>query len=276
MHDPNGVVVISRSVNLPTRRLFLFPGMAGAAAFLCATRSGVARANANIPTCVLSGEQTIGPYYLGLMKVRQDLTEGKPGFPLKLRLTVVDVTRCLPLQNAAVDIWHCDALGIYSGFTANGPDGPGPATSASREHDNTSFLRGVQLTDADGTVEFSTIYPGWYVSRDVHIHVRVHVGGGVTESSYRGGHVAYTGQLFFKDEITDAVARHEPYAKHDVTRTRQEEDDVFVTQHGSGSMLMLSQLNKRSIEDGFIATAVLGIHPNATTNALILETALRF
>jgi protocatechuate 3,4-dioxygenase beta subunit len=274
MQDLSGMVVISRSVDLPTRRLFLFRGMAGAAAFLCATRSGVARAKANIPSCVLSGEQTIGPYYLDLMKVRQDLTEGKPGFPLKLRLTVVDATRCLPVQNAAVDVWHCDALGIYSGFAANGPDGPGPAASISREHENTTFLRGVQLTDADGMVEFSTIYPGWYVSRDVHIHVRVHVDGGITDASYRGGHVAYTGQLFFKDEITDAIASHQPYAKHDATRTRQDEDDVFVTQHGSGSMLTLTQLNKRSIEDGFIATAVLGIDPNATTNSLILETAL--
>jgi bisphosphoglycerate-dependent phosphoglycerate mutase len=104
----------------------------------------------------------------------------------------------------------------------------------------------------------------------------VNVGGDVTDASYRGGHVAYTGQLFFKDEITDAVARHEPYAKHDVTRTRQDEDDVFVAQHGSGSMLALTQLNKRSIEDGFIATAVLGIDPNAITSSLIFETALIF
>jgi protocatechuate 3,4-dioxygenase beta subunit len=158
----------------------------------------------------------------------------------------------------------------------HGPEEPGPAAFASREHDKTTFLRGVQLTDTDGMVEFSTIYPGWYVSRDVHIHVRVHVGGGVTDASYRGGHDAYTGQLFFRDEITDAVAKHDPYAKHDVTRTRQDEDDVFVTQHGSGSMLTLAQLNKRSIEDGFVATAVLGIDPNATTSSLILQTALIF
>jgi protocatechuate 3,4-dioxygenase beta subunit len=271
MNDRSGIAVTSRSVDLPTRRLFLFRGMAGAAAFLCATRSVVARAKANIPSCVLSGEQTIGPYYLDLMKVRRDLTEGKPGFPLKLRLTVIDVTRCVPVQNAAIDVWHCDALGIYSGFTADGPDEP-----PDREHDKTTFLRGVQLTDADGMVEFSTIYPGWYVSRDVHIHVRVHVGCAVTGASYRGGHVAYTGQLFFKDEITDAVARHEPYTKQDVTRTRQDEDEVFVAQHGRGSMLALTQLNKQSIEDGFLATAVLGIDPNAITSSLIFETALIF
>lgn len=181
---------------------------------------------------------------------------------------VVDVKRCLPVQNAAVDIWHCDALGTYSGFAAHNPDGP-----PSREHNNTTFLRGVQLTDDDGTAEFSTIYPGWHMSRDVHIHVRVHIGGSVTDARHAGGHVTYTGQLFFRDEITDAVARHQPYATHDVARTRQE-DDVFVTQHGRSSMLRLTQLNKRSIEDGFLATAVLGIDPNATTGSLILKTAL--
>jgi protocatechuate 3,4-dioxygenase beta subunit len=271
MEKPTGVVLTSRSVDLPTRRLFVFRGMAGAAALICATRSKADQAKANIPSCLLSPEQTIGPYYLDVLRVRKDLTEGKPGLPLKLRLMVVDAKRCLPVQNAAVDLWHCDALGIYSGFTADSPDGP-----ASREHDNTTFLRGVQLTDADGTVEFSTIYPGWYLSRDVHIHVRVHVGGGVTNASYGGGHVTYTGQLFFRDEITDAVARHEPYATHDIARTRQDEDDVFVTQTGRGSMLGLTQLNKRSIEDGFFATAVLGIDPNATTGSLILETALIF
>ena len=201
MQDPSGMVVTVRSVDLQTRRLFLFRGMAGAAAFTCATRSEAAKSEANIPSCLLSREQTIGPYYLEGMRIRQDLTEGKPGLPLKLRLSVVDTTRCLPVQNAAVDVWHCDAWGIYSGFTSDGPDEP-----LNRGHDNTTFLRGIQLTDANGIVEFSTIYPGWYVTRDVHIHVRVHVGGSTIDARYGGGHVTYTGQLFFNDEITDAVA----------------------------------------------------------------------
>ncbi|MGI8960754.1 MAG: intradiol ring-cleavage dioxygenase [Bryobacteraceae bacterium] len=267
--NPSDMVSTSCSVHTPTRRLFLFRGMAGAAAVLCATRSGVAKAKSNIASCVLSREQTVGPYYLDAMRVRRDLTEGKPGLPLKLRLTVVDASRCLPVQNAAVDVWHCDALGIYSGITADSPGGP-----PGREHDNTTFLRGVQLTDGAGIVEFSTIFPGWYESRDVHIHVRIHVGGSITDARYGGGHIAYTGQLFFDEDITDAVALHEPYADHDVTRTRQHEDEVFVTQHGSGSMLALTQMNERSIEDGFIATAVLGIDPNAVTSSLILKTSL--
>ncbi len=102
-----------------TRRLFLFRGMAGAAAITCATRSSAALADASVASCSLTAEQEVGPYYLDLERMRQDVTEGRPGLPLKLRLTVVDATRCVPLESAALDIWHCDAMGVYSGFTAN-------------------------------------------------------------------------------------------------------------------------------------------------------------
>lgn len=266
--------------------------MAGAAAIACATRSSAALADANSGGCQLTAEQTVGPYYLDLEHVRQDLTEGKPGLPLKLRLTVVDATRCLPIQDAALDIWHCDAMGVYSGFTSNSPDGPpgmppggfrgrppgpppGPRPDGDdprtfrppgfghREHDNTTFFRGVQLTDHAGVVEFSTIYPGWYMGRDIHIHMRAHIGGEVTNSKYSGGRISYTGQLFFPEDISDAVARYGPYKNHHTERTRQDEDDVFTSQHGSGSVITLAQINKREMEAGFIATAVLRIDPSA-------------
>jgi protocatechuate 3,4-dioxygenase beta subunit len=98
--------------------------MAGAAAFAYATRSSIARADASTPSCVLNDEQTVGPYYLDLERIRKDITEGKPGLPLKLRVSIVDGMRCMPIQNAALDIWHCDAFGVYSGFAANRPDVP--------------------------------------------------------------------------------------------------------------------------------------------------------
>src|SRR5947208_14054998 len=103
--------------------------------------------------CVLTPEQTEGPYYLDLETVRKDITEGKPGVPLTLRVKVIDTATCSALPGTAVDIWHCDALGVYSGYVAGGstPD--------------TTFLRGVQLTDSSGVAEFTTVYPGWYVGR---------------------------------------------------------------------------------------------------------------
>ncbi len=258
-----------------TRRLFLFRGMAGAAAITCVSRSSAAIAEANAPSCSLTAEQEVGPYYLDLERMRQNVTEGRPGVPLKLRLTVVDATRCVPLENAALDIWHCDAMGVYSGFTANSPDGPPhglggpppgpPPGMRNRKHDGTTFLRGVQLTDRSGVVEFSTIYPGWYMGRDIHIHMRAHVGGHVSDAKYEGGHISYTGQLFFPEDVSDAVANCEPYKAHHTERTRQDEDNVFTSQHGSESIVALTQIDKREMEAGFVATAVLAIHPNVTS-----------
>lgn len=288
----NGSVDKPTQERLASRRIFLFGGLAGAAAIACATRSSGALRDANTASCSLTAEQEVGPYYLDLEKVRQNITEGKAGVPLKLRVTVVDAKRCLPIENAALDIWHCDAMGIYSGFTADSPDGPpggmphgfggrppGPPPEGmdegrpfmpppgfeNRKHDNTTFLRGVQLTNRDGVAEFSTVYPGWYMGRDIHIHMRVHVGGGTKDVKYGGGHISYTGQLFFAEDVSDAVAKCAPYKNHHIERTRADEDMVYTSQHGSGSIVTLARLNQRDMEEGFLATAVLGIDPNAVS-----------
>src|SRR5881396_2615616 len=123
--------------------------------------------------CVLTPEQTEGPYYIPNEKLRRNIAEGKPGTPLTLRLGVVDASTFRPIKGAAVDIWHADAAGVYSGF------GQGAASR--------TFMRGIQRTDAKGVATFRTVYPGWYQGRTVHIHVKVHV----------GGNVVHTGQLYF-------------------------------------------------------------------------------
>ena len=134
-------------------------------------------------TCVLAPEQTEGPYYIASEKLRRDITEGRAGVPLLLRLFVVDASTCKPIRGAAVDIWHADALGVYSGF------GSGSG--------NRTFMRGIQKTDASGLARFRSVWPGWYQGRTVHIHVKVHV----------GGNVVHTGQLYFPDSVTDKVFR---------------------------------------------------------------------
>jgi protocatechuate 3,4-dioxygenase beta subunit len=110
--------------------------------------------------CVLTPEVTEGPYYIDLDNVRRDITEGKDGTPLDLRLTVVDATGCTPIADAAVDVWHCDAAGIYSGFGQASTGGPGGGGGSQSPTDDLTFLRGTQLTDANGLAEFQTIYPG--------------------------------------------------------------------------------------------------------------------
>jgi protocatechuate 3,4-dioxygenase beta subunit len=154
-------------------------------------------------SCVLTPEQTEGPYYIAKEKLRRNITDGRPGTPLTLRLSVVDAKTCKPIRGAAVDIWHCDASGIYSGFGA----GRGSRT----------FMRGVQRTNAQGVATFKTVYPGWYQGRTVHIHVKVHV----------RGNVAHTGQLYFPDRVTDAAYRKAPYTNRPTRDVRNADDMVF-------------------------------------------------
>lgn len=122
--------------------------------------------------CVLAAEMTEGPFYLPLDLVRKDITEGTPGVPLQLRIAVQDVSACAPLADAAVDIWHCDAQGYYSGVT--GEPGGGASAEENAGAEAGTFLRGIQTTDGDGIAEFTTIYPGWYPGRTVHTHMKVH------------------------------------------------------------------------------------------------------
>ena len=120
------------------------------------------------------------------------------------------------------------------------------------------------MTDASGIAEFVTIYPGWYMGRDIHIHLKVHTSGSIKDAHYVGGHVCHTGQLFFPDELSDTIAKLPPYSAHHIDRTRQDEDGVFLSEHGSDFIVTPTQLSKRSMTDGFITTAVLGVDPNAT------------
>jgi protocatechuate 3,4-dioxygenase beta subunit len=225
--------------NNESRRLFLLGAAVGAVDLvLPANRLAAAETHgsASPASCSLDSELTQGPYYLDRSILRKNITEGKPGLPLQLRLSVIDARTCTPLENAAVEIWHCDARGIYSGYPKMNPDGssekhdppPGPPLDLDPIHgpplsprsvdgggfgpppdfrrsfsaqprsatDNTTFCRGIQLSDAKGLLDFETIYPGWYASRDIHIHLKVHVGGDVKTQKHSGGHVSHTGQLF--------------------------------------------------------------------------------
>jgi protocatechuate 3,4-dioxygenase beta subunit len=137
-----------------------------------AAGSGPAAVASGAISCVLTPELTEGPYYVPAEKVRRNITEGKPGAPLDLRLTVVDASTCKPIKSAVVDIWHADAVGVYSGAVAGNA--------------GTNFMRGIQKTDSTGLARFISVYPGWYQGRAVHIHVKVHLGGTVVHTHGRG------------------------------------------------------------------------------------------
>jgi len=273
-------------------------GAKGAAGATAAAETTVNAGSKVAPSCVLAAEATEGPYYVEESKVREDITEGKAGVPLRLKTTIVHATECTPIENAAVDIWHCDARGHYSGYTGYDPDGAAPpgggqppqgpppggeppegappegasppgeppqggGMGQTRTTDST-FLRGVQLTDDEGVAEFDTVYPGWYAGRALHIHLKVLIGGAVEGQTYDGGHVAHTGQLFFPEETTDKVAKIEPYASRPDDRLRQEDDSIFLRSGGKDSIVELAQIKEGSVEDGYVAEIVLGVDPDAT------------
>jgi protocatechuate 3,4-dioxygenase beta subunit len=223
--------------------------------------------------CTLTAEQEEGPFYIGVERVRRDITEGRPGVPLRLRIAVLDAKACNPIENAAVDIWHCDAAGVYSGFTgAGGQDGGrgfGPPRGRGGRRggpmDETRFLRGVQLTNKQGIAEFVTIYPGWYAGRTIHIHLKTHLGGDVAAEQYSGGHVSHTGQLFLPEDVTEQIAKMNPYVNHSgVHRTLHREDRIFLQQGGAQSIVKLERLQNGSNAAGFVATIAVAVNPSAT------------
>ncbi|MGC4190804.1 MAG: intradiol ring-cleavage dioxygenase [Thermomicrobiales bacterium] len=212
--------------------------------------------------CVLTPELTVGPYYLDDLLVRNDITEGKAGIPLDLQIVVVDATSCTPIENAAVDIWHCDAKGFYSGYTDKSPGGTGSYVDDGSNPE--TFLRGVMLTDTTGVAQFTTIYPGWYTSRDIHIHMKVHVGGATEDGTYDGGTVAHIGQLAFDDDFSLQIAKESPYNEKTDTFTRIADDTVFVDVEDDDPtyFLTLTANDDSDLTKGINATITVGVNPS--------------
>lgn len=175
----------------------------------------VAAANATVlPSCIVRPEVTEGPYYVDVdldrSDIRSDTASGavSAGTPLVLTFNVSQIgsAGCTPLEGAQVEVWHCDADGVYSGVSD-----PGFNTQ------NQNFLRGYQMTDANGKATFTTIYPGWYSGRTVHIHFKVHP----------TANQEFTSQLFFDDSLTDQVFTAEPYASKGERNTRNSNDNIY-------------------------------------------------
>jgi protocatechuate 3,4-dioxygenase beta subunit len=135
-----------------------------------------------------------------------------PPTAARLAIRVRDADSCEPLKNAVVDLWHCDALGSYSGFEAASGGGPGGGRT-----DDEKYLRGAQVTNSDGIVEFVTVYPAWYQGRTVHIHGKVHV----------DNQTALTTQFFFDDTVSERVYKGSPYSQHSGRDVLNDNDGIF-------------------------------------------------
>ncbi|WP_286256974.1 intradiol ring-cleavage dioxygenase [Streptomyces graminofaciens] len=222
----------------------------GAAATTEAPTADATAPVAAAAVCTLTKEMTEGPYYLDGQLVRTNIAEDKTGFPLRLALTVVDDDTCAPIPNALVEIWHADALGEYSGFVGN---------NGHSEPDNGTFLRGGVLTNSSGVANITSVYPGWYRGRCVHIHVKVHTGVTLTsDGSFTGGQELHTGQLFFNETITARVGALSPYSANTVTRTTLAQDSIYDEGGAASGLLTLTALGS-SPSAGYTGTLTLGI-----------------
>jgi protocatechuate 3,4-dioxygenase beta subunit len=234
----------------------------------------------------LTSETTEGPYYIDADKLRKDITEDKEGIPLTLSLRVTDSETCKPIVDAAVDIWHCDALGLYSGYeslstgggaptdapsgtptgeppTGAPSGGPGGGAGHQEPTDDKRYLRGTWKTDRQGRVTFKTVFPGWYRGRCVHIHTKVHVDGTWTDAGYEGGTTCHTGQFFFDEESVLLSAEVEPYSTSTTERTTLTEDTIY-DQSGTAGGLLKLKYDRKNIARGVIGSITMGVDPEAT------------
>ncbi len=197
--------------------------------------------------CVVRPEQTEGPYFVDELLHRADLrtdpTDGttRPGAPLDLTILVSRLAgeRCQPLAGVQVDVWQCDHLGVYSDV-----EDPSFSTVGKK------FLRGYQVTDEQGRAHFTTIYPGWYRGRTVHIHFKVR-----SPRTQRPG-FEFTSQLYFDDALTDRVHATSPYAERGTRTTRNERDGIY---RRGGSQLLLAVVPQDAGYAGTFEVALQGV-----------------
>ncbi|MBX3429882.1 MAG: intradiol ring-cleavage dioxygenase [Hyphomonadaceae bacterium] len=221
-----------------TRRGALGAGLV-AGSGLVASCGGVSQVAAQGVT-LLTPEVTEGPFYFDPAIERDDIREDKPGVPVRLRIRVFDA-QSRPMRNARVDIWHCDASGLYSGY-ANQTGGVST--------EGQKFLRGHQLTDAAGDVAFTTIYPGWYHGRTTHLHQKVYI----------GDRNVLTAQIFLPDALSEYI-----YANAEAYR-RSEQRDTLNSQDGIAEQQGRSTFGAVKEEtDYFEVSLTLGVDPNHTS-----------
>jgi protocatechuate 3,4-dioxygenase beta subunit len=222
-------------------------GVGAAAAAACSSSptsptstSTAASSGGTSSACAITPSETAGPYpdVLGMLTNsafhRRDVTEGKPGLPLTLTLTIVNANAgCASLSGLLVEIWQCDATGNYSEYSQPGFNGVGQ-----------TFLRGLQTTDANGQVTFNTVYPGWYSGRATHIHVDV----------YRNASNIKTTQIAFPEDVTRAVYATGVYAAKGQSSTTNAGDMVFA----DGTSQQMATLTGNTTS-GYTATLAIGV-----------------
>ncbi|CZR65221.1 uncharacterized protein PAC_15121 [Phialocephala subalpina] len=227
-------------------------------------------------TCVLAPDTIFGPYAIDEEIYRHDVREGQTGVDMYLDIGVIDIETCEPLPNAYLTIWHCNASGIYSGFTGIDPDTAELSDGWTKQTDGTTdeetFLRGVMSTNSEGMAEFLSIFPGYYVTRSTHIHLTVQTNvtsKSADDYSYNTAGVQHVGQLFFNESLINSVYELDPYSAHldTLNRTTNDEDSVYSVANADGYSSIISvQLLGETIADGLVGYITVGVN---TSNSVL-------
>lgn len=206
-------------------------------------------------SCILSPENTDGPYYVTGESIRKNVTEGQAGIPLYLEVQYLDINTCLPVPDVYVDIWNCNSTGLYSGVNVTGNEG---------SYDST-FLRGIQVSDSDGVASFETLFPGHYDGRATHTHLLSHQNVSVlSNGTIQGGTVSHIGQLFWNEDLRSAVEATYPYNTNTQTVVSNADDMWSIVQAENDydpfpEYLYLGD----DITDGLLAWIQIGINVTA-------------
>ncbi|KAL2264364.1 hypothetical protein VTK26DRAFT_5790 [Humicola hyalothermophila] len=215
---------------------------------------------AGYKSCLLTPEVTQGPYYVAGEYIRSNVVESQPGVPLLLDYQVIDVATCDPVPNLYLEIWHCNATGVYGGVVA-----PGNGDSSDAANLDATWLRGVQATDGDGVAQFETVFPGHYVGRTTHIHLLAHAANAtaIERNNTLGWDsvASHVGQAFFDQALIDEVETLAPYTENEQPLTTNEGDFIMAQEAATDGVdpVMEYTLLGETVADGLFAWMAFGI-----------------
>ncbi|KAF5017803.1 hypothetical protein F66182_10243 [Fusarium sp. NRRL 66182] len=228
---------------------------------------------AGINSCVLTPEVTQGPYYVAGEYVRENIIEDQEGLNILLDYQVIDVETCDPVPNVYLEMWHCNATGVYSGIVSSGN-----GDSSDDSNINNTWLRGIMKTDSDGVAQFESIFPGHYTSRATHIHIMVHTNATLLANHTLGSenYASHVGQSFFDQDLITQVETLEPYASNTQELTTNADDGIMSEETKTDGVdpVMEYTLLGDDIADGLFAWLAFGI--NTTQSQSITPAAFLY
>ncbi|MGJ0622967.1 intradiol ring-cleavage dioxygenase [Xenorhabdus bovienii] len=211
-----------------------------------------------IGICEMTPEEMSGPYFINNKLLRRNITEDEQGIPLLLTMKVTDSVTCKPLDDILIDIWHCNAMGKYSGWKYINPDLEAPSDNIGTisRTDESTFLRGAQRTDKEGIVRFTTIFPGFYAGRAIHIHLSAR---SANVQKRQEDKFYFVGQLYFPEDISKEVMINDMYSPREINRLKNEDDSIFSGAKNRAAILTVKKIGDNPL-DGLHGKIVLSIN----------------